>query len=281
MRIIVTGSSGFIGKHLVCRLLEIGHTVIEIDKTEGHDLTDMRCLHNIESVDIIFHLAARVFVPDSYKYPREFYYDNVVSTLNILDHAKLHGSKVIYQSSYMYGPPQYLPIDEEHPIFAYNPYANSKLISEELCKGYHRDFGLRVAILRPFNVYGPGQNINFLIPQIIKGARDGKITLMDPNPRRDLLYVDDMVDALISLIDYQDSFGVFNVGYGESYSVKEIAEIVIEISGKQVSLNFSEQKRASEVNDLICNNHRLLVETGWYPRTPLKKGLELTFDNYD
>ena len=88
---------------------------------------------------------------------------------------------------------------------------------------------------------------------------------------------DDMVDALISWIDYQDSFGVFNVGYGESYSVKEIAEIVIEISGKQVSLNFSEQKRASEVNDLICNNHRLLVETGWSPKTPLRDGLRLTY----
>lgn len=281
MKIMVTGSNGFIGKHLVMRLLLLNHEVYEIDKTEGNDLTKVDCLSGIDDkIDIVYHLAAKVFVPDSYNYPRDFYYDNIVSTLNVLEFARKSNAKFIYQSSYMYGPPKYLPIDEIHPVFAYNPYANSKLICEELCNGYHRDFGLQTFILRPFNVYGPGQTGNFLIPEIVKGAHEGKISLKDPHPKRDFLYIDDMVNALLSLIDYKGNHRLFNVGYGDSYSVSELSNMVRGFSKKPVEVTFSNQKRVSEVNDLVCDNGLIRQETGWEPLMSIKQGLRLTYERF-
>ena len=172
MKLAITGCNGFIGSHLVKRLLKDGHDLIKIDFNYGYDLTDWSSLQSLEKFDVLFHLAAKSYVPESYDNPQPFYYTNIVGTLNALELCRLHNAKMIYTSSYVYGQPKYLPIDEEHLVIPFNPYAQSKIIGEDLCKAYHRDFGLNVLTIRPFNIYGTGQSGRLYYPNY---PRTGKI----------------------------------------------------------------------------------------------------------
>ena len=228
MIIVVTGSKGFVGRYLTRALLDKGYKVIEIDLISGFDITNWSEVKDIPRFDVLIHLAAKSFVPDSFINPSSFYKTNFLGTLNALELCKKYKAKMVYASSYVYGKPNYLPIDESHQVNAFNPYAQSKIIGEHLCKGYNRDFGIPVIILRPFNIFGFGQNYNFLIPSIIKQAKSGKILLKDPEPKRDFIYIDDMIEAYIKCIEYNDSsFEIFNIGFGKSYSVKEIVNMVV------------------------------------------------------
>ncbi|MDP6381491.1 MAG: SDR family oxidoreductase, partial [Phycisphaerae bacterium] len=211
LKIAVTGSSGFVGSALVRKLAEVGAEVIEVDLAGGIDITDWTQVKNLPRFDVLMHLAAKTFVPDSYENPRDFYFTNVVSTMNVLELCRQREARMVFTSSYVYGRPRRLPIDESHPLAAFNPYAQTKLIGEALCEGYHRDFDLRIVILRPFNIYGPKQSGPFLIPTIINQAESGKIVLKDPDPRRDLLYRDDVVNAYVRAAEYTRApFEVFN-----------------------------------------------------------------------
>ena len=120
----------------------------------------------------MFHLSSRTFVPDYDRNPRDCYNSNILRTINVLELCRKDQAKIFYVSSYVYGKPKTLPIDEKHRVRAFNPYAQGKLISENLCQGYNRDFGVKVIILRPFNVYGILQKAEFLIPSIIKQIKE-------------------------------------------------------------------------------------------------------------
>ena len=205
MIIAVTGSSGFTGKKLVKYLTSLNHEVIKIDMVEGLDATDFNSLKEIPKFDIIYHLAAKSYVPDSYQKPQEFYSTNFNSTLNTLELCKKYNAKYVYISSYVYGNPQYLPVDENHPIVAFNPYADTKLLGENLCRSYNKFFDLRTIIVRPFNIYGPGQTPNFLISSIFRQATEGKIELNDPTPKRDVIFIDDLIRLYACLIDFNSS----------------------------------------------------------------------------
>ena len=272
---VVTGSSGFIGQHLVKALAEKGAKVVELDIKNGVDLTDWNQVSKIGSFDFLFHLAAKTFVPDSYQNPRDFYYTNITGTINILELCRIHKAKIIFASSYIYGNPKYLPIDEEHPIAAFNPYSETKIIGEQLCEGYHRNFGVPVVILRPFNIYGMGQNENFLIPSIIKQAKAGSILLKDPEPKRDMLYVDDIVEAYIKAAEYdQRDYEVFNIGSGKSYSVREIVNTVIKLFDHKIDVKFSGEKRKNEVLDTIADISKANDLLWWTPSISIEYGLK-------
>lgn len=274
MRIAVTGSSGFAGSHLLKRLKESGSDVIALDIKNGIDITDWEKIRSIEKFDVLFHLAAKIYVPDSYENPRDFYYTNTTGTLNSLELCRIHKAKIVFASSYIYGNPRYLPADENHPIDAFNPYAQTKIIGEQLCEGYHRDFGVPVVILRPFNIYGPGQDEKFLIPHIIKQAKGGTIILKDPEPKRDMLFVDDVVDAYIKAAEYdQKDYDVFNIGAGKSYSVLEIVNTVIGLFDYEIDVRFSGEKRQNEVLDTIADISKAKNLLSWEPKTDLRDGL--------
>lgn len=271
---VVTGSSGFVGQRLVKALAEKGAKVVELDVKDGVDLTDWNHVSKIGSFDLLFHLAAKTFVPDSYQNPRDFYYTNIIGTLNILELCRIHKAKIVFASSYVYGNPEYLPVDENHPIDAFNPYAQTKIVGEQLCEGYHRDFGVPVVILRPFNIYGTGQNENFLIPSIIKQAKSGLILLKDPDPKRDMLFVDDVVDAYMKAAEYdQNDCDVFNIGSGKSYSVREIVDNVVGFFDHEIDVKFSGEKRKNEVLDTIADISKAKNLLNWEPKTDLRDGL--------
>jgi len=273
--IAVTGSSGFIGRHLLGALSEQQYNIIEIDIEKDLDISDWSKARNIPHFDIIIHLAAKTFVPDSFKRPHEFYFVNQSSTLNVLELARINSASVIYFSSYLYGTPEYLPIDEKHPLKPHNPYAQSKIICEKICEGYYRDFGVPVIIFRPFNIYGPGQNSSFLIPGIIEQQKSGKILLKDPRPKRDFIHVSDIIYAVMLAIKLENpGLQTFNLGTGKSYSVEEIVNLIIKYYGKRTVVKYTNEYRPGEVLDTIADIRKISTVLKWSPSINIEKGLD-------
>ena len=280
-RVLVTGSQGFVGKKLIKRLLKYDIEIIEFNINEGRDILDSYSFSDLESVDIVVHLAAKTFIPDAFDRPDEMYKTNMVGTLNVLEYCRLKSvKKIIYMSSFVYGLPEYLPIDEKHVTNIQNPYGRSKLIGEMLCTGYFNDYGIGLVILRPFNIYGPGQSERFLIPSIIREALNDDIILKarDLFPKRDFVYVDDVVDAIVYAIlrSERPKPEIFNVGYGKSYSVEDIVKKIQYIAGTHKKVVCSNQTRKNEIPDCVADISKIKKHFDWKPRFGIDEGLKQT-----
>jgi UDP-glucose 4-epimerase len=260
-KILVTGSSGFVGKNLVAELKRQDAEVSTLTDRSGRriDIRDQQIVKEMRDIDIVYHLAAITSVPLSFENPRETYEVNVLGTLNILE---------------MCSQPQYLPINEKHQLQPTNPYARSKILGEELCRAYNTDFGLKCIILRPFNIYGVGQSRNFLIPSIIAQLQCGKIELKDSEPKRDFIYISDVIDAYIKAGEFSGNFEVFNIGDGRSYSVKEIVDKIIHLYGKEVKVEYRNERRKNEIMDTIADAKKAKEKLGWEPKVEIDKGLQ-------
>jgi nucleoside-diphosphate-sugar epimerase len=282
--VLVTGSSGFVGQKLLKRLRERGTSVIEADLAKGIDITQQRFIEEAETTDVVVHLAARMDVPFAFTNPLEIYKPNILGTLNVLEYCRLREvHKIVYTSSYVYGAPAYLPIDENHPTAIKNPYGRSKLVGEMLCMGYYEDFGIVPVILRPFNIYGPGQNESFLIPTIVRQiVLKDRITVKDLEPRRDYIYIDDIVDAYERAIFNYDvnQPSVFNVGYGISYGVWQIIDFCQDIAGTKKPIIIESKRRHNEIPDCIADIRKIKRELQWCPRTTIEEGLRQTMAYY-
>lgn len=274
MKVAVAGSDGFVGQNVCQQLKDKGHDVIPIDISSGLDLCDPSIIDKIENLDCFIHLANLVYVPASYKDPARFYRVNYLTTLNALEICRKHNARLVYASSYIYGSPQYLPVDENHPVCPFNPYAQTKVICEKLCEGYHRDFGVKVSILRPFNIYGVGQKGMLLIPEIIGQIKDGKkeIQLKAASPRRDYVNVKDVAGAFVACINDTNDYNVYNVCSGTSVSVREITEIINKHLKEKVSFSFAESDRPNEVNETLGNCMRL-ESIGWKNTLTFDEGI--------
>jgi UDP-glucose 4-epimerase len=275
-RILVTGSSGFVGSHLVEELKRRDVEVVTLTDSEERkiDVKDWQKIKEIDDIDAVYHLAAKTYVPFSFENPRETYEINVLGTLNILELCRLRDvEKIVFVSSYVYGLPRYLPIDEEHPVQPTNPYMRSKVLGEELCRAYNNDFGVKCIILRPFNVYGVGQSGDFLIPSIISQLRGRKIELKDPAPKRDYIHVSDLLTALIKAEKFDGDFEIFNIGQEKSYSVKEIVDKIVQLCGKEIKINYKNERRKNEIMDVIADIKKARTTLGWEPKVRLEEGL--------
>lgn len=276
MKIAITGNKGFIGSHLQPLLEEQGHEIIEIDIATGYDITRWESVENIPAFDTLIHLAARIFVPDSFSFPYEFHNTNVTGTLNALELCRRRGAKMVFISSYLYGNPDYIPIDEKHPVNSFNPYSHTKIIGESLCKGYFEYFKVPVIILRPFNTYGPRQNPSFLIPSIVAQAKTGQITLDDPKPRRDLIYISDLVEAISQALQYKEfGYEIFNIGYGNSLSVREIADSIVEMTGREISVTYTGHVRPGEIADTVSDITKARELLAWEPKISFREGMRI------
>jgi GDP-4-dehydro-6-deoxy-D-mannose reductase len=276
--ILVTGGSGFIGKRLCEMLTQDGFQLISINSSHG-DIAELSTLSALDGQKIyhVFHLAGNTFVPKSWEQPHEFVKTNVLGTSAVLDFCKRNALSLTYVSAYIYGNEVNNPIQEESVCRPNNPYALTKRMGEELCKFYADFMGLKVNIVRPFNVYGPGQDANFLIPFIVRQAKESdSIQVKDLFPKRDYIHLDDLVGGLIKAMDYKE-FAVFNMGSGKSYSVKELIDLVLLVAGKNLPV-FSDQKiRPNEISDTIADISKARQLLGWAPETDLKKGIETLF----
>ncbi len=275
MLIAVAGSDGFVGRY-VCDLLENeGHIVIRIDLKQGFDMSDPLVIDSIPQVDCFIHLANLVYVPASYEKPALFYRVNYMTTLNALEICRKYKARLVYISSYIYGPPQYLPVDENHPICPFNPYAQTKVICEKMCEGYHRDFGVNISIIRPFNIYGVGQKGKLLIPEIISQLKEGKkvIQLKASSPRRDYINVIDVARAIITCAMSKEKFDAYNACSGESLSVREITEIINNNLKDKVLFCFSTSDRPNEVDESRGSCEKL-KSLGWGPSVSFEEGIK-------
>ncbi len=271
-RILVTGASGFIGRHLVAALSAAGLPAVPHSSRDGNIAC---CPLGYEDVAHVYHLAARSYVPDSWAATREFYETNVLGTVNVLEFCRRTRASLTLMSSYVYGPPQVLPIAEDHPVAAFNPYSHTKILAEEAASYYARQFGLRVAVVRPFNVYGPGQRGEFLIPTVIKQALSDSpaIEIADERPRRDYLYIADFIDLLLRIRGRE---GVYNAGSGASASVAEIVAAVNRLLPRLKAVVSRAAERPAEVMDVFADISKARRELGWSPQVELIEGLRET-----
>lgn len=280
---LVTGARGFVGRRLVRRLRRAGARVTEWDQRAGLDLCDWDAVRKARprpSPDVVFHLAALSYVPFAWKHPRTVFAANLAGTLNLLEFCRLRRVKrLVYVSSYIYGKPRYLPVDEQHPVAPANPYAWSKYLGEQLCAAYARLFGLRVVIVRPFNIYGPGQARHFLVPALLRQARRSKTIRLDSlAPRRDLLFVEDLVEALVRAARRRGrATDIINLGAGRSCSVREVAGEIGRIAGKKLRLVSRGKTRRGEVMDVVADLRKAARLLKWRPATPLAEGLARTW----
>lgn len=274
-KIFITGASGFIGRALKQRLLTNGYSILEMNS--NHDITvstSFNCFKS-EHIDHIFHLAAKTFVPDSWRHPQSFYQTNVLGTVNVLDFCRGKSVPLTFASSYLYGQPEKLPISEDHQIKPNNPYAHSKYLSEQICQFYAKEFGVKTTIIRPFNVYGIGQSDKYLIPYIIKQAlHNVDIKVENLLPKRDYIYLDDLVDFFVLSMIASKQFAIYNIGSGYSLSVKDVICVVQEILGINKKIVSDNRIRKNEIYDVVADISNANSDIGWSPKHSFYQGVE-------
>ena len=273
-KILITGSGGFVGKNLIRFLKNYSFQIIET-KDKSFDLKLNESWEQIEKCDYLIHLAGKSFVPNSWEEPAKFIKNNILLITNALEYCKVNKTKLIFLSSYLYGNCKKLPIKENSPIEATNPYALSKLLSEKLCYFYKNNFQVNNIILRVFNLYGPGQPKDYLLSKITNQVKNENIIKVDSlSPKRDYVYIDDLCSAIVKAINYKGDENIFNIGSGKSYSVKEIIDFIQNIYGTSFDIKEKKIIRKNEILNTIADINLAKKELGWFPIYDLKEGLK-------
>ena len=273
-KILITGSEGFVGKNLIRYLKNYSFEIIET-KDKTLDLKLNESWEKIEKCDYLIHLAGKSFVPKSWEEPGKFIENNILLITNALEYCRVNKTKLIFLSSYLYGNCNNLPIKENAPIEATNPYALSKLLSEKLCYFYKNNFQVSNIILRVFNLYGPGQPKEYLLSKIINQVKHENIIKVDSlSPKRDYVYIDDLCSAIVKAINYEGNENIFNIGSGKSYSVKEIIDFIQIIYGTSHDIKEKKLIRKNEILNTIADISLAKKELGWSPIYDIKEGLK-------
>lgn len=301
-KILITGSTGFIGSHLSELCVKNGYDVVAFDRYNPNNnwgwleespykndmniiLGDVRDYDSVSKAmsgcDTVFHLAALIGIPYSYQSPLAYIRTNIEGTYNVLEAAKNLNLKniLITSTSETYGTAQYIPIDEKHPLVGQSPYSASKIAADQLAISYYRSFGLPVKIVRPFNTFGPRQSARAIIPTIISQIVNGNknIELGNLDPTRDLTYVLDTCQGFIDIHKADSLVGeTTNIGMNKEISMGELVQLIAKIMDKEINI-VSKKERIrpsnSEVEKLCCDNSKLLSNTFWKPNFTLQQGL--------
>jgi NAD dependent epimerase/dehydratase len=305
--VLVTGADGFIGSHLVERLIADGADVrafclynsngsagwlddSKIFRESGSEplLADIRdpeaVRHAVAGVDIVFHLAALIAIPYSYLAPRSFVDTNVSGTLNVLEAVRTQGvGKMINTStSEVYGTPETVPITESQPLRGQSPYSATKIAADKLCESYALSFGTPVTILRPYNTFGPRQSARAVIPTILSQLLAGATTIRlgAVSPRRDFTFVADTCDGFVRAAAADLEPGtVVQLGTGRTVSIGETFELCRSVLGVDAEVVTDEQRirpAGSEVEILQSDPALASSLLGWTPQVTLEEGLART-----
>lgn len=307
-KVLVTGAGGFIGSHLVERLVEQGAHVrafvrynsradagflkmseprirssIEII---GGDLRDDDAVKQaVKGCQIVLHLGALISIPYSYHHPVEVAHTNLIGTLNVLMACREYGvERLVHTStSEVYGTARQTPISEAHPLQGQSPYSASKIGADKLAESFYSAFGLPVVIIRPFNTYGPRQSARAVIPTVITQALTQPIIkLGNVNTTRDFTYVHDTVNGFLLASHAQGVEGkTINLGTGSEIRIGDLVEKIVSKVNRPVEIQVAEERlrpEASEVYRLISDNSQARAVLGWQPQTDLESGLDQTIE---
>lgn len=310
-RVLVTGADGFIGSHLSEALVRGGsnvrafvyynsfnswgwldHSPKDVQKEMEVFAGDIRDPHGIREAmkgcDVVMHLAALIAIPYSYHSPDTYIDTNIKGTLNILQAARELGvEKVVHTStSEVYGTAKFVPITEDHPLQGQSPYSASKIGADQLAMSFYNSFETPVAIIRPFNTYGPRQSARAVIPTIITQVANGQrvIKLGSLFPTRDFNYIHDTVRGFVAMAESSESVGqVVNIGSNFEISVGETVKLIAEVMGASLEVETDDDRtrpEKSEVERLWADNSKAKKVVGWQPRyggrEGFKKGIQET-----
>ena len=308
-KVLVTGGEGFIGSHLVETLVRSGAKVTafvlynsqnklanleflppeilkEVTLFKGDIVDNGAVKQAVEGQEVVFHLAALIAIPYSYKAPEAYVMTNVLGTLHVLQACREAGVQKIVQTSTSetYGSAIYTPIDEAHPLQAQSPYAATKIGADKLAESYYCSFNLPVAVIRPFNTFGPRQSARAVIPTVICQALAGKkeIKLGSLSPVRDLNYVKDTVSGYLQIAESEATVGqVINIGSGQGITIGDLARKILKLTGSNAKIISDETRirpEKSEVKQLLCNYAKAKKLFGYSPKYTLEQGLMETIE---
>ena len=282
----MTGGCGFIGSHIVDRLVGLGHKVIVIDdlsapeneefyfNEKAHywekDISKEDCESIFSGVDYVFHLAARSRIQPTIGNPGECFEVNTVGTQRVLEWSRMHSvKKIIYSStSSLYGHQNSIPFQPNMPSDCLNPYSMSKWMGEQICKLYNQMYDVSSVVLRYFNVYGPREPIKGEYAPVIglfkrqKAAGTPMTIVGDGSQKRDFTYIDDVVDANICAMNSDIDHGIYNIGTGKNYTISEISRM---IKGETVNI----PSRPAEVYETLADISKTIRDLKWKPKYDL------------
>lgn len=294
--VYLTGGTGFIGEHLrnvlserdvLVTLLVRNRTDVELrgnERVQRGDITDPTTLE-IEGFDAVIHLAAKTNIEVALDHPSKTWAVNAEGTANILEETRTADvERFLYASSAsVYGEPRSLPIDEDHPTDPLEPYGASKLAGEALVRSYGKAYDVSTVVARIFNAFGPSQPSHNVVPTIVSQAlASDTIRLGNLSPSRDFIYVYDVVQGLLSLIEEGKSGEAYNIGRGDDISVERVAEMVAELVGNEIKVTSTTDRERDE-NIEITRHVADTTKTkslGWTPEYDVERGLAETVEQF-
>jgi len=301
--ILVTGGAGFIGSETVQQLLSEGARVTVFDNFSSGkkqylpkqdkklriikgDITDEKAVNKVtKDQEIIFHLAALPFIPDSFYYPVDFFKVNTIGSMNIFWSAvksKTVETVINTSTSEIYGSAQYTPMDENHPTSPYSTYAVSKLAADRAAFTLHKENGFPVVIIRPFNTFGPRFTEPYIIPEIIGQLLRGnkELNLGNVSSTRDLTFVSDTVKGFIKAAKEKKALGeIINLGSQNEVKISDLVTKLSKIAGVRTKIKIDESRlRPYDVNRLVCNNKKAQKLLKWKPTITVDNGLKKTYE---
>ena len=292
MKCLVTGGNGFIGSHIVDRLVDLGYETVVIDDlsapeneefyfNDGADyfkknITKDDCSSYFEDVDFVFHLAARSRIQPTIDAPCQCFETNVIGTQRVLEWSRMHSIKKLMYSgtSSLYGHQNVTPFNPNMPADCLNPYSMSKWVGEQICKLYNQLYDLNTIVLRYFNVYGPREPVKGEYAPVIglfkRQFRNGQpMTIVgDGEQRRDFTYIDDVVDSnILSMHNEGTEHKIYNIGTGRSHTINEIVGMI----GGENPWTIHLAERPAEVRETLADIEGTIECLGWKPKRRLEE----------
>jgi len=301
-RFLVTGGAGFIGSEVVKQLLQKGSKVTILDNFSSGkkkylpkskklriikgDIQDENIITKaVKDQEVVIHLAALPFIPDSYYYPADFFKVNAIGSVNMIwNSIKAKSIEMFVQisTSEVYGTAQQTPMDENHPTAPHSTYAVSKLAGDRAAFTLHKENGFPIVVIRPFNSFGPNYTEPYVIPEIINQILSGskELQLGNVHTSRDFTFVADTANGIIKAATEKKAIGeIINIGFGEDIKILDLAHKIAKISKTKIKIKYDESReRPYDVNELICNNQKAKEILNWKPKISVEKGLKITFD---
>jgi len=304
--VAVTGAGGFIGSHLAERLVELGADVralVHYNALGTHgwldtspmadrmtviagDIVDRDSVRDvIAGADTVFHLAALIAIPYSYRAPSSYVRANIDGTMNVVQAARELGTRrVVHTStSEVYGTARYVPIDEAHPLQGQSPYSATKIGADKIAESFFKSFEVPVVTVRPFNTFGPRQSARAVIPTIITQVLAGEtVRLGSLAPTRDMNFVSNTVDGFVAAAESDAALGeTINLGSGREITIGDLAEMIATLAGRPMRIETQTDRlrpEASEVERLLAANDKARRLLNWEPKVSLEDGFEKTIE---